>query len=285
MLEFGLVTNDNYSSYLFTIYSNYKENRENGIEEGLARFFYHYNEENNSLFIYKGRFIIGTITVSIKTKELYINVSNDDYEHINDDDLLEIVNKAIELKDKYKLEIHLSSKQTRLKEVIKKTNLTKMESWKFYNYDCNKPFDLVELNSDYIFKSYFDEELIQNQVDLDNLTKVINLGFGKMIDEDKSSIERIVNCKEVSDFECIVMNKKGEYIGYCGAFYDSKNRELHLEPLCVLEEYRNQGIAKAIISYLYNKYKDKNVKYITGGINEFYSRIGFTSFFRDEVYE
>lgn len=285
MLEFGLVTNDNYLAYLFTISSNYKENRENGIEESLARFFYHYNEENDSLFIYKGKLIIGTITVSIKTKELYINVSNDDYNLVNDDDLLEIINKVIEIKDKYKLEIHLSSKQTRLKEVIKKTNLTKMESWKFYNYDCNEPFDLVKLNSEYSIKEIYDEEPILNQIDLDKLSKVINLGFGKMIDEDKSSIKRIINCKEINDFECIALNKKGDYIGYCGAFYDYKNLELHLEPLCVLEEYRNQGIGKAIISYLYNKYKDKNVKYITGGINEFYSRIGFTSFFRDEVYE
>lgn len=73
----------------------------------------------------------------------------------------------------------------------------------------------------------------------------------------------------------IIANEDGEYVCFSGMWWVSENRLAYMEPLCTIPEYRHQGLAAAALTGHYRKFKEMGGKFLTGGGNDFYRRIGY----------
>lgn len=54
-----------------------------------------------------------------------------------------------------------------------------------------------------------------------------------------------------------------------------QNRLAYMEPLCTIPEYRKLGLAAAALTRHYHRMKALGAKYMTGGNNEFYQKLGY----------
>ncbi|MBE5876315.1 MAG: GNAT family N-acetyltransferase [Lachnospiraceae bacterium] len=78
----------------------------------------------------------------------------------------------------------------------------------------------------------------------------------------------------------VIANEEGEYVCYSGMWWISENKLAYMEPLCTIPEYQHRGLAAAALSQHYKKFKAMGGKYLTGGGNDFYRKIGYDT----EVY-
>ena len=72
-----------------------------------------------------------------------------------------------------------------------------------------------------------------------------------------------------------VENEAGEYVCYAGLWWVPENKLAYMEPLCTVPEYRHMGLASAALSEIYRRTQPLGATHMTGGGNEFYTRIGF----------
>ncbi len=72
-----------------------------------------------------------------------------------------------------------------------------------------------------------------------------------------------------------IADEKGEYACYAGMWWTPDNKLAYLEPLCVIPEYRNRGLASAALSELYRRMKKLGATHMTGGMNDFYKKMGY----------
>lgn len=273
MLEFIPFDKSNLDKVYDFIINIYTINRKNTIEATLFNYFVNYNEIDASVVVLKNKKITAAIITSIKTHEVYLSLDPE----LIDEEICEIIDKLKSIMIKYNLELHISSKAQKLKSIIK-NKLTLIESWKFYNLDLSNIDNLDNVNIPDGYK-------IASNVDLNKLADLIHFGFDEVVDKSVDAIKKVIASKYHLDLDVLITDKDDNYVGFCGVWLDKKNSVCHLEPLCVLSEYRYLGIGKAIISLVIKKIKDLKLKYIIGGVSEFYERIGFTSYYRDEVYE
>lgn len=68
----------------------------------------------------------------------------------------------------------------------------------------------------------------------------------------------------------------GKYIGHCSGWYSDKTDYVYIEPVCVIPEYRGEGVAKAMINELLNRANELGAKkaYVISDM-KFYERLGF----------
>ncbi len=72
------------------------------------------------------------------------------------------------------------------------------------------------------------------------------------------------------------MNKDGEYVAYCGAWYDKATDYVYIEPVCTVPQYRGRGIAKAVLFEALKRSYDLGARkaYVISEM-DFYKRLGF----------
>ena len=73
----------------------------------------------------------------------------------------------------------------------------------------------------------------------------------------------------------LLANEKEEYVCYAGMWWVPENNLAYMEPLCTIPEYRGRGLAAAALSRHYHRLKPLGAKYMTGGNNDFYKKIGY----------
>ncbi|HCT92256.1 MAG TPA: hypothetical protein DF613_12900 [Lachnospiraceae bacterium] len=73
----------------------------------------------------------------------------------------------------------------------------------------------------------------------------------------------------------IIADEKEEYACLAGMWWTPKNRLAYMEPLCTIPQYRNRGLASAALSELYRRTKRLGATHMTGGMHEFYAKIGY----------
>lgn len=269
--------NDYNDVYNFLV-NNYSYDRSNGSEAPwLSYTMCNLNQDliKNNYIVYDNNKIIAYFGIERNLGECYFFFNN---ELLDEMIVKEIVLKAIDLLSVNEhIIIHLYSKQVKLKKVLKELGFSCTGAWKFYFFDYESEFN-YSLNKDFSFKN------IEN--DLMKIKECIWLGFdNEGINNDISSIEKIRKLNKHCDLDVFVTDKNGKLVGYAGVWIDEANKLCYLEPFCVLKEYRHLGIGKAIISEVIKRSKEKGCIRITGGISDFYKRIGFTSLYRQELYE
>lgn len=82
------------------------------------------------------------------------------------------------------------------------------------------------------------------------------------------------------EYNVIVANEKEEYVCFSGMWWVDKNKLAYMEPLCTVPEYRHMGLASAALTRHYHRLKRLGARYMTGGGNEFYRKIGY----KDEIH-
>ena len=75
--------------------------------------------------------------------------------------------------------------------------------------------------------------------------------------------------------DVITADAHGEYACYAGMWWVPENQLAYMEPLCTIPEYRGMGLAKAALSEHYRRLKPRGAKYMTGGGDPFYQKIGY----------
>lgn len=98
------------------------------------------------------------------------------------------------------------------------------------------------------------------------------------VDEDtiKKQSRMLSACNLNTGLHITAVNEKSEYVAYCGLWYDNKTDYVYVEPVCTIPEYRNKGLAKAVINEALIRAYNMGVKsaYVISD-SEFYKRIGF----------
>ena len=74
----------------------------------------------------------------------------------------------------------------------------------------------------------------------------------------------------------IAKTKCDEYVAYCGLWYNKETDYVYVEPVCTIPEYRNKGIASALLMEALKRSYDLGAKkaYVISESN-FYKTIGF----------
>ena len=73
----------------------------------------------------------------------------------------------------------------------------------------------------------------------------------------------------------IAENDLGEVIG-CGQIKPHRDGSFELASLVVAENYRGQGIARALVTYLTSNHEGKLYLMCRSSLGEFYKKLGFT---------
>lgn len=77
------------------------------------------------------------------------------------------------------------------------------------------------------------------------------------------------------EYDVVIANDNDEYVCYSGMWWVPQNRLAYMEPLCTIPEYRKLGLAAAALTRHYHRMKALGAKYMTGGNNEFYQKLGY----------
>ncbi|MBQ5315963.1 MAG: GNAT family N-acetyltransferase [Oscillospiraceae bacterium] len=75
----------------------------------------------------------------------------------------------------------------------------------------------------------------------------------------------------------VIADENGEYACFSGMWWVEKNRLAYMEPLCTVPEHRRKGLAAAALSEHHRRMRSLGARYMTGGGNTFYKRIGYNT--------
>lgn len=77
------------------------------------------------------------------------------------------------------------------------------------------------------------------------------------------------------EYDVIIADGAGEYACFSGMWWVAQNRLAYMEPLCTVPEYRRMGLAEAALSAHVRRLRTLGARFMTGGDNPFYRKIGF----------
>ena len=78
-----------------------------------------------------------------------------------------------------------------------------------------------------------------------------------------------------TELSVVIADAQDDYACFAGMWWTPQNKLAYMEPLCTIPEYRNRGLASAALSEMYRKMKKLGATHMTGGMNEFYKRMGY----------
>lgn len=83
-----------------------------------------------------------------------------------------------------------------------------------------------------------------------------------------------------------VINQEGEFVAYCGMWFDSKADFALIEPLATIPEYRNKGLGKALVYEGIKRVIQQGAKKVlVGSCNQFYYKIGMLPYKESAIWE
>ena len=129
----------------------------------------------------------------------------------------------------------------------------------------------VPLPEGYVFEDY-------DKIDKKKLTDMTWRGFDNEgeSDGDVDYHEHISAAPYATpQLNVLIKTTDGEYVCFAGMWWVPENKLAYLEPLCTVPEHRHKGLASAALSELQRRTSKLGASHMTGGDNEFYSKIGF----------
>ena len=77
------------------------------------------------------------------------------------------------------------------------------------------------------------------------------------------------------DRTVVIADENGDYACFAGMWWVDKNKLAYLEPLCTVPKHRRKGLAAAALSEHDRRLRPLGARLMTGGVNDFYRRIGY----------
>lgn len=83
----------------------------------------------------------------------------------------------------------------------------------------------------------------------------------------------------------VAVNEDGEYVAYCGCWYNPKTDYAYVEPVCTIPRYRKKGIANALVLEALKRCYSEGAKkaYVISDL-PFYKNLGFVQHSRHNFY-
>lgn len=179
-----------------------------------------------------------------------------------------------------KVSFSIYNKQTFLANELRKKGYTKVSEKPLKIYYLSKPME-YSLPKGFLF-------LEPHEVDYKKLTQMIWRSFGSEEWEAKDATGAYIqqaSPHQTKDLDVIIGAPDGDYACFAGMWFVAENNLAYLEPLCTMPEYRNIGLASAALSELSKRTKKLGATHMTGGVNSFYSDLGYETVAYNEVWE
>ena len=77
------------------------------------------------------------------------------------------------------------------------------------------------------------------------------------------------------DRTVVIADENGDYACFAGMWWVDKNKLAYLEPLCTVPKHQHKGLAAAALSEHDRRLRPLGARLMTGGVNDFYRRIGY----------
>lgn len=164
------------------------------------------------------------------------------------------------------------------KSIAMAKGFEKVEIYPEYRYESEyviqNPMPEIALLEGYRLKS------LQEDNDLDKVNRVLWRGFdhkgepsGKGL-EWRKKMQTAPNFRK--DLNIVVEAPNGEFVAYCGMWYDKKNKVAYVEPVATDPDYRRNGLGKAAVLEGIRKCAElgAEIAIVCSGI-AFYEAIGF----------
>lgn len=160
---------------------------------------------------------------------------------------------------------------------------------KQYNQVSKKPVLIYDLSKplEYVLPEGF-SFLKPDEIDYKKLVQMIWRSFGSDDWQHKDSTGAYIqqaSPHQTKDLDIIISAPNGDYACFAGMWFVAENNLAYLEPLCTVPEYRKMGLASASLSELSKRTKKLGAKHMTGGVNNFYSEIGYDIVTYNEIWE
>lgn len=177
----------------------------------------------------------------------------------------------------------MCSTQTAIRERLGERGYSIASSWRMKVYDYAKGAISYSLPEDYRFL-----DNARETVDLVKLYRCTWRGFdhGDTPDDnvdDKAHSAAAPHLR--SELPVIVVNDADDYVCYAGMWAVERIGLAYLEPLCTVPDCRKKGIAAAALAELQRRTSALGCTHLTGGSNEFYTRLGFDVAYVEEIWE
>lgn len=170
-----------------------------------------------------------------------------------------------------KLELFIFSEQSKIFEYVKNQGYKKIWEGNEGIYDFNDGPLTYELPEGYSFE-------IPGHFDCKKRIEASWRGFDNTGELD-GGIEREYHLfaapNATPNLDVIVKDKNAEYVCCVGIWWVPQIKLAYLEPLSTVPEHRHKGLAAAALSELYRRTSALGARYMTGGGNEFYFKIGY----------
>lgn len=224
--------------------------------------------------------IVALVAFEVKPGEAYMALS-DGYEFLIKD-MIDHAEKYIHTESK--ANFFMISTQTALRKCLLERGYQIVAKWPNKCYDYAKgPLDF-KLPAEYRFITTNDPEFDPIKLQLCCWKGFNHESEGVMIPDIDSIQCGMAGPHYGHGLARIVVAPDGEYVCYGGMWCVPEIHMAYLEPLCTVPQYRKKGLAAAVLSEHYRNTKELGANHMTGGGDEFYSRIGFEPWFEEEIW-
>ena len=151
-------------------------------------------------------------------------------------------------------------------------------------YIIPKPFPSMNLPNGFRVK------ILEDDNDLNKIHRVLWRGFGHEGEppedgiEDRRKVQDVPNFRK--DLNIVIEGPEGNFLSYCGMWFDQTNRIAYVEPVATDPDYRRMGLAKAAVLEGIRRCGEAGAtEAFVGSDQEFYMAIGFTRIFTSKCWK
>ncbi|USB33386.1 GNAT family N-acetyltransferase [Paenibacillus sp. YPG26] len=153
--------------------------------------------------------------------------------------------------------------------------------------------NLEEISFDYTLPPEIIIKSLNPETDLHKHHRTLWKGFDNGGDADLPCDEitmnkqkRMLSAPHLNTYlHTVAENEEGEYVAYCGCWYNAKTDYAYVEPICTIPSYRGKGLGKAVLLEALKRCNDLGAKktYVISD-SAFYKALGFNQYSRYTFY-
>jgi len=167
--------------------------------------------------------------------------------------------------------------------------LTKIAKEKRYviKPDKNEKVTLMKITPkllEYSLPRGFKIQTLADENDLEKINRVLHRGFDHKGEPPKSKLAGRKMMQEAPSFRkdltVVAVAPNGNYVSFCGSWYDSKNKFTYIEPAATDPDFRKMGLGRAVVLEAIKRNYELGAKHaLVGSAKTFYKKLGFEDFF------
>lgn len=281
---------DKVGDFLIRTFNN-KENFQNWLQPRWEYMHYHpyfYNpdleKEHNKIRIWEddGK-IVAVVNFELNLGEAYLHF-NPEYSHLKGEMLDYAENFKTEFKGRELIVVYINESDDEFKNIAKSKGFEKEEKYTDYMSVYRIPEEFPEITLPEGFKL----QSLEDENDLNKANRVLWRGFNHEGEPDpdlsgRKLMQSAPNFK--NDLNIVVVAPDGNYVSYCGMWYDDVNKVSYVEPVATDPDYRKMGLGKAAVLEGVRRCGEKGADraYVTTN-KKFYLKIGFEIIFKKEAW-